>query len=282
MPACIPELRRGTGWRATRRRPKRSATRRGLQVVGTRDARLPAIPTSPPTAPRLTPKAARGSKAQELLAAVADVRARPRRPPPRARGPGPGGRCCRSGARDAEGRERAAAARGVRGGGDAVGAATAWYLLRERRRATRRTRTPTSSRSRARAGAAEAGLSGCDLRDDGPAPPFRRLAGLMRRRRSGNPLESAPVPGAPRTVSRRKESRESPPSLRTKSFCSTASPARARARGDARHHGASGAAARARCWTSWPADRPARHRRSPRRRRGDFGRRRRARWTPPR
>ena len=133
--------------------------------------------------------------------------ARPRRPPPRPGDPVPGaaavaaGPALETGGRERRRRRAASAAAAL------VLGATAWYLLRERRRATLADAHADVVEESARAGATRLVFQDVTCATT-PAPPFRRLARLMRLASFRKPLEGAPVPGAPRTVSRRNESRE--------------------------------------------------------------------------
>ena len=149
-----------------------------------------------------------GSKAQELLAAVADVRgtsAATAAPAPgtRSRGPLPSP----PGPRSKPGARTVAAAAAASAAAALVLGATAWYLLRERRRAALADAHADAVEESARAGATRLVFQDVTCATT-PAPPFWRLARLMRSASFREPLEGAPVAGAPRTVSRRKESRE--------------------------------------------------------------------------
>ena len=207
MPACIPELEARYGMAgdaaATESVAAAPAGSSGLAgpASGDPDVAADGAAVDPEDAPE-------GSKAQELLAAVADVRGTSAATAAPAPGdPVPGAAAVAAGPALETGGANVAAAAAASAAAALVLGATAWYLLRERRRATLADAHADVVEESARAGATRLVFQDVTCATT-PAPPFRRLARLMRLASFRKPLEGAPVPGAPRTVSRRKESRE--------------------------------------------------------------------------
>ena len=149
LPAS-PSSRRGTGW--WRRGGDRVDRRRAGGVVGTRGPGFRRSRRPPPTAPRLTPKTPpRDPRRRNCSPRSRMYAARPRRPPPPPPGTRSRGRCSaaagpgRNRGRERRRRRAAAAAAAL------VLGATAWYLLRERRRATPDAHADVVEERRARA-----------------------------------------------------------------------------------------------------------------------------------
>ena len=207
MPACIPELEARYGMAgdaaATESVAAAPAGSSGLAgpASGDPDVAADGAAVDPEDAPE-------GSKAQELLAAVADVRGTSAATAAPAPGdPVPGAAAVAAGRALETGGANVAAAAAASAAAALVLGATAWYLLRERRRAALADAHADVVEESARAGATRLVFQDVTCATT-PAPPFWRLARLMRLASFRKPLEGAPVPGAPRTVSRRKESRE--------------------------------------------------------------------------
>ena len=214
MPACIPELEARYGMAgdaaATESVAAAPAGSSGLAgpASGDPDVAADGAAVDPEDAPE-------GSKAQELLAAVADIRGTTATTAAPAPGdPVPRAAAVAAGPARETGAANVAAAAAASAAAAVVFGATAWYLLRERRRAALADAHADAVEESARAGATRLVFQNVTCATT-PAPAFRRLARLMRlasfrkpRRRRAGGLEGAPVAGAPRTVSRRKESRE--------------------------------------------------------------------------
>ena len=258
MPACIPELEARYGMAgdaaATESVAAAPAGSSGLAgpASGDPDVAADGAAVDPEDAPE-------GSKAQELLAAVADVRgtsAATAAPAPGDPVPGPlqspPGPRSKPGARTSppplrRPRRRRWSWAPRRGICSASGGARPW-----------RTRTPTSSR-RARARAPRGWSSGCDLRDDAgaavPAAGETDAIGVVPetprgRARPRRPTDRVSTQGEPRGSLRASGPKVSArPRLRL-----------VRARGDARHHGAVGRGQEHAAGRPGRPNRPARHR----------------------